>query len=152
MLLKQKLNNIIIPKWIPIALLFIALIGFSDATYITVNHYMNKIPPCTLSSCETVLNSPYANILGNPVSLFGAIYYLLIIIFVFAYLDTKKEIFLRIPIMLSVIGFIFSLWFMFVMAFIIKAYCQYCIFSALSSAGIFIVSIYTFKKYKLKNN
>src|SRR3989344_6187882 len=104
MMRKQKLNLSIIPKWIPILLLMLALFGFADATYLTIEHYLNKVPPCSIGGCETVLISQYANILGMPVSLLGAIYYLFITIFIFIYLDTKREIFLRIPIFVSVLG------------------------------------------------
>lgn len=131
-----------IPKWIPIAVLAIALIGFADATYLTVQHYQNKIPPCTIGGCESVLTSQYAQILGMPVSLLGALYYLIIIISLFIYLDTKKELSLRVPILLSVLGALASLGFMYVMIFVIKAFCPYCVVSALTSLTIFGFSLW----------
>lgn len=132
-----------IPKWIPIAVLAIALIGFADATYLTVQHYQNKIPPCTIGGCESVLTSQYAQILGMPVSLLGALYYLIIIISLFIYLDTKKELFLRAPMMLSVLGALASLGFMYVMIFVIKAFCPYCVVSAFTSLAIFGFSLWS---------
>ncbi len=148
-LLTQKLNLNIIPKWIPILLLVVALIGFADATYLTIEHYSNKIPPCSIGGCETVLTSPYSQFAGIPVSLMGSIYYFFIILMMFMYYDTKREIFLRLPMMLSVLGLISSLWFMAVMIFIIKAICPYCIVSALTSITIFVISVYTISKYKI---
>ncbi len=147
---KLKLNLANIPKWIPIVLLIIAIIGFADATYISIESFNNKIPPCTTDGCETVLTSEYAKILGVPVSYYGAIYYFIIMIMIFSYLDTKKEIFLRIPIILSVLGLLFSIWFMTVMIFIIKAICPYCILSAISSITIFIISLFTYINYREK--
>ena len=48
-------------------LFIVALIGFADASYLTVEHYRNVIPPCTTSGCETVLTSSYSTILhGFP--------------------------------------------------------------------------------------
>lgn len=149
MLLTQKLNLNILPKWIPIFLLVIALIGFADATYLTVEHYSNTIPPCSVGGCETVLTSSYSQVAGIPVSLAGSIYYFALILMLFVYIDTKKEIWLRIPLIISVLGLISSLWFMIVMAFVIKAFCPYCVVSALTSTTIFITSIYTFIKFKI---
>lgn len=142
-LLKTPLQLQRIPKWIPIVLLIVAFIGFADATYLTVEHYQNKIPPCTIGGCESVLTSQYAQVLGMPVSLLGAIYYLIVIISLFLYLDTKKELFLRIPMLLSVFGALASLGFMYVMIFVIKAFCQYCVLSALSSLTIFGFSLWS---------
>lgn len=148
-ILNLKLNKI--PKWLPIAILIISLIGFADATYLTIEHYQNKIPPCTTSGCETVLTSQYSEVFGVPVSLFGSVYYLVIAILVIAYLDTKKEIMIRLPMLLSVLGFISSLWFVFVMAFLIKSYCQYCLVSASTSTIIFLISAYSLIKFKEQN-
>jgi len=135
-----------IPRWIPIILIILALIGFADAAYLTIEHYQNEIPPCTIGGCETVLTSQYAEIAGLPVSLFGAKYYLTLLIILFIYLDSKKEIFLRIPLLLSTLGALASLSLMFIMFFIIKSFCLYCTISAIVSLTIFIISIYAIAK------
>ncbi len=145
MLIHRKLNSNLIPKWIPVALLILALIGFADATYLTVEHYQNKIPPCTIGGCETVLTSQYSSVLGVPVSLFGAVYYLIILILLFIHIDTKKEIFLRVPLLLSILGLIASLGLMYLMIFVIKAFCPYCAVSALTSIIIFSFAIYAWR-------
>lgn len=147
--LKTPLQLQKIPKWIPIAIILIALVGFSDATYVTVKHFQGVIPPCAIGGCESVLTSSYSKILGIPVSLLGAIYYFIIILSIFLHLDTKKEIFLKIPILMSVVGLIFSIYFMTVMVFVLKAICPYCIVSAITSTTIFIISAFAVcKNYK----
>jgi uncharacterized membrane protein len=142
-LFKRKVNIVLIPKWIPIAIIILAIIGFADAVYLTVEHYNNVIPPCTTGGCETVLSSQYSQFFGLPVSLLGSIYYFFIALLVLIYLDTKKEIFLRIPFIASTIGFLCSAWFVFLMIFILKAFCQYCAISATTSLIIFIISMYS---------
>jgi uncharacterized membrane protein len=139
-LLKKQLNLNLIPKFIPVLMLLLAFIGFGDALYLTVEHFNNIIPPCTVGGCEIVLSSSYSVILGIPVSLLGSVYYLLMIIFLVLYLDTKKEVFLRIPLLLSLIGFICSAWFVYLMIFVIKAFCPYCAVSAFTSFSIFALS------------
>jgi uncharacterized membrane protein len=135
-----------IPKWVPIAILVIAIVGFADATYVTVEHFKNVIPPCTTGGCETVLTSAYSKILGIPVSLLGSIYYFVIILSLFVYFDTKKTIFLKIPVAISILGLLASIYFMTIMAFVLKAFCQYCVLSALSSISIFGISAYLVHK------
>ncbi len=147
--LKTQLNLQIIPKYIPIIILLFAIIGFSDATFLTVKHYQNVIPPCTIGGCESVLSSSYAKIFGIPVALMGAIYYLAILFSVFIFLDTKKEKYLRFPMMISFIGLLSAIWFSFLQLFIIKAFCPYCVVSAISSTAIFITAVYSIRKYKL---
>ncbi|MDQ5893501.1 MAG: hypothetical protein QG640_513 [Patescibacteria group bacterium] len=131
-----------IPKWVPVVILAIALIGFADATYLTIEHYQNEIPPCTIGGCESVLTSQYAQVAGIPVSLLGALNYLIIVTLLFLYLDTKKEIFLRVPVLLSVFGAVASIGFMYIMIFVIKAFCPYCVVSAATSLSIFAVSLW----------
>jgi uncharacterized membrane protein len=129
----------------------LALIGFGDATYITVKHFQGIIPPCSIEGCEVVLTSSYSEILGIPVSLFGMIFYFTILLSLFIYFDSKKEIFLKIPLVISVVGFVGSLYFISIMAFVLKAFCQYCAVSAFSSISIFIVSVYIFYKNYAKS-
>ena len=144
-LLKTQLSPL--PKWIPIALVIIALIGFADATYLTVEHYANVIPPCTTGGCETVLTSKYANIVGVPTSLFGSVYYLIIAVSIFLYMDTKKNIFIVLPLLLSVVGLLTSLCLVFIMAFVLKAFCPYCAVSAITSITLFVSAVIIFRKY-----
>ena len=83
-------------------LLSLSLIGFIDAAYLTVSHFMSVIPPCSLAECETVLSSKYADIAGMPIALLGALYYLVLF---FLVLTGSNKHFLR----LVVVGFIFSM-------------------------------------------
>ncbi|MDO8430731.1 MAG: vitamin K epoxide reductase family protein [Candidatus Taylorbacteria bacterium] len=128
-------------------MLILALIGFADAIYITVEHFSGVIPPCAIGGCETVLTSKYSEILGIPVSLLGAIYYFIISLSLFIYFDTKKDIFLKFPLVFSVCGLLASIYFVSLMIFVLKALCLYCALSATTSISIFAISAYTYKKY-----
>ncbi len=137
-----------VSKGLIVLLFVVAIIGFVDASYLTVEHYANKIPPCSTDGCETVLTSEYSKVFGVPVALGGAVYYLAIIALLMVYLDTKKEVFLRGALLFTTVGFISSLYFLILQAFVIKAYCQYCLVSALTSTILFVTSLVIFKKYK----
>lgn len=125
------------------ALLFVlGLIGFADATYLTVKKLSGQILPCVVTSnCEIVTNSQYANIGPIPVSLFGAGYYLLVIILSIVVLETKSSIWLARLSIFTWVGFLFSLYLVTIMAFVLKAYCFWCLVSAGTSTLLFIVGM-----------
>lgn len=143
-LLKTQLPQL--PKWIPIALFVVALIGFGDATFLTVEHYRNSIPPCAIGGCETVLTSVYSETLGVPHSLVGAIYYFIVAVLIFLFLDSEKEKFLRLALILTPIGLLASVFFVSIMLFVLKAFCLYCSVSALTSTLLFVGAIVIFKR------
>ena len=88
---KQSLNN-----WATIGMLIAAFIGFGDAAYLTREHYLGVLPPCALShGCGAVLASPFSSLLGIPLSLFGAVFYLTMILLLVLFLDTKKPAWLK---------------------------------------------------------
>ena len=124
-----------------------ALVGFADASYLTVEHYAHQIPPCAIGSCETVLSSSYSVVAGVPVALGGALYYLTILVLLMLYRDTKNEKILRAALAFTLVGFLFSVYFFIIQAFVLHAFCQYCLGSAFTSTTLFIVAIVIFKKY-----
>ena len=134
----------------------VALLGFADATYLTIEHYRNVIPPCTATGgCETVLTSSYSVIFGIPVSLLGSIYYLAILIGTFLYLESKHgsgtirahhSAILKWTFIATALGFGMSLWFVFLQLFVIHSICEYCMGSATTSTTLFIAAIFMLRK------
>ncbi len=129
--------------------LIVAILGFSDASYLTIEHYRNVIPPCTTGGCETVLTSAYSVVLGIPVSLLGALFYLAMAMGVFLYLESKlvggtvrpfHRAVLKCTLISTVFGLFASVWFLYLQAFVIHSYCQYCLGSALTSTILFITA------------
>jgi len=119
-----------IPKTIILPYVLLALLGFADASYLTISHYQGKIPPCSLvNGCEKVLTSGYATILGIPTALFGAIFYLTLFVLVLLYLDSKKTWTIGLCVYLSFIGFLVSLILLYLQVFVIGALCFYCLVS-----------------------
>lgn len=132
-----------------LTLLFvIAVLGFIDAGYLAVEHYTNSIPPCTIGGCETVLTSDYSVVAGVPVALGGTLYYLAILILLMIYLDSKSEKILRGTLIFTTVGFLVSIYFLIIQAWVINAYCIYCIGSAITSTALFATAIYILKKYQ----
>ena len=146
-LLKRPLQAV--PNKVVIILFIFAILGFIDSSFLTVEHFANVIPPCTTSGCETVLTSSYSTMFGIPVALLGIIYYLLISIGLFAHIESKHEPSLRAILLLTVTGFVMSMWFVAAQAFIIHSYCLYCLGSATISTILFGTSVYVLKKYRV---
>lgn len=116
--------------------------GFVDATYLTVKHFLGTPVACSLlRGCETVLTSKYASISGIPVALLGAFYYLTILILAVLYIDSRKQVFLKIIAYLTPVGFLASLSFVYLQIFVIKAICLYCMVSAGTSTLLFILGM-----------
>jgi uncharacterized membrane protein len=138
----------VIPKWLLATLIILAFIGFGDASYLTAEHFAGVIPPCTIHGCETVLTSSYSVVLGVPLALIGALYYLALLISYFVYIQEKKAGWLSFTLYFSIVGFLADIWFVSAQAFIIHAWCQYCLLSATVSTLLFLISYGTLCKMK----
>jgi len=124
--LNFKSNN---TRFIGILLIF-SFFGFLDASYLTIIHYKNIIPPCSLAKgCETVLSSTYASFMGVPVAIFGIIFYVCMIgLTLFYARKANKKTFLSLSIG-AILGLIVSFVLFYIQAFLLHAYCQYCLAS-----------------------
>lgn len=134
-----------IPK-LPVAGAIVALAGLADATYLTVHHLTAEPVPCSLiSGCETVLTSPYAEVGGVPLAAFGAVAYF--VAFALALLTafgnrTMWTLFGIQVVLMSV----FTVWLLYLQGFVIGAFCQFCLISAVTTftmLGIYIASRFT---------
>ncbi|HEX8845211.1 MAG TPA: vitamin K epoxide reductase family protein [Pyrinomonadaceae bacterium] len=121
------------------AVALLSLIGLGDAIYLTVKHVTGGIVPCTLSGgCEQVLNSSYATIGGIPLALLGALAYFtvfsLAILAAFGNKPAGTLLFYQVLLMLAV-----SIWLFILQAFVIHAYCQFCLLSAAITLLLFLI-------------
>jgi uncharacterized membrane protein len=108
----------------------ISLAGLADATYLTVQSLTGETLVCGGSAdCFRVLGSVYARIAGIPVAAFGVVGYFgafsLATFAAFGYARSRKFFALIVWAMFAV-----TLWFLFVQAFMLHAFCRYCLFSA----------------------
>lgn len=141
-------------KWLIALIIILSIVGIFDSSYLTFEHYNNTIPPCSTSffslDCGSVLRSSYAVMFGVPLALIGVIHYSLLTFFIIlAVIFRKKAAFYPI-VLLSVIGFVSSLYFVYLQVVVIGAICFYCMVSALNSILIFIVVQLAFSKTRNK--
>lgn len=108
----------------------VSLAGLADATYLSVQALTGETLGCGGSpDCFRVLGSSYARIGGIPVALFGALAYFSVFTFAtFAAFGYRRARTFLIPTVGAM--FLATLWFLYVQAFLLHAYCRYCLFSA----------------------
>ena len=126
---------------LPIAAAIVALVGLTDAVYLTIHHYTAEAVPCGLEfDCEAVLNSRFADIAGIPLAAFGAIGYLtafsLALLTAFGKRLTWNMFGIQATMMATVSGYL-----IYVQHYYIHAWCQYCLISAATSFTLFLIFI-----------
>ena len=130
------------PKWVLGAFLVLSFLGFLDASYLTAEHYLGVPLVCNIThGCGVVLSSTYSTFFGISTALFGALYYAAVFFLTMLYIDTKNILFLKGAVLLPIAGFLFSAWFMYLQAFVLEAWCQYCLISAGISTLLFLLSL-----------
>lgn len=126
---------------LPILAAIVALIGLADAIYLTVHHYTAEPVPCSLiTGCEQVLTSSYAEIYGIPLAIFGAFAYLTAFILALVSAFGNRIAWALFGLQV-VIMTIFTGWLLYVQAYIIEAFCQFCLISAATTFTLFIIFI-----------
>ena len=102
----------------------VALAGLAVAAYLTAVHYRPDALVCTASGgCETVQESDYATLAGVPVALLGLLAYTAVLVLLVV--DTPLARALIVVIALSGLGF--SLYLIALQAFVIDAWCTWCL-------------------------
>lgn len=126
-------------SWLPVAAAIVALIGLTDAIYLTIHHYTAAPVPCGEGfDCEMVLNSSWAEIQGIPLAAFGAASYFIAfsLALLTAFGDNRMW---KLFGILTTLMAAFSLFLIYVQAFRIHAFCQYCLLSAATTFTLFIL-------------
>ncbi len=129
--------------WASVAL---AIIGALIATYMTIYKWTDNNTMCLGSGdCATVNESAYSEIFGIPVALVGVGGYLAILAVLLLEKYGKNKFFKENSLLavfgLGVGGFGFTLYLVYVEAFILKAWCPFCVASQITMTILFIITI-----------
>ncbi len=119
------------------AILALNVIGLLVSGYLTYTHLADTEPICGgFADCSYVQASSYATILGIPVALLGLGAYLVIfVLLIYAFKHSHKMHgynALQIAFGLSVAGVLYSAYLTYIEAFVLHAYCLYCVTSAIA--------------------
>lgn len=137
-------------KYLAIGIILLATLGLADASYLTFEHFFGNGVRCFIvDGCSVVTSSSYSLIGGVfPMALGGLGYYLLVFILsVLAFQLQTKPLWQGL-VLVSAVGVLASIYLTYIQAFVLEAYCIYCLFSAGFSVAIFIISVIGLK---LKN-
>jgi uncharacterized membrane protein len=106
------------------------LFGLADATYLTVLALTGETAACSgQAGCFEVLGSAYSKVAGVPVAAFGVAGYFAAFtcatFAAFEYPRARKFFALTVGVLFAA-----TLWLLYVQAFLLHAFCRYCLFSA----------------------
>jgi uncharacterized membrane protein len=110
--------------------MLVSLIGLGDSIYLTIQHLTGQSVRCTVTTgCSAVLSSHYATIAGVPTAALGALAYFaafsLATLATFGYERARTALAILVAPMLAM-----TLWLLYVQAFVLGAFCEYCLLSA----------------------
>ncbi|NJK35299.1 MAG: Vitamin K epoxide reductase [Oscillatoriales cyanobacterium SM2_2_1] len=138
----------------------LAAIGFGITSYLTVTHFGNEqVALCDAegAGCDLVLSSEWAKIFGIPLTIFGALGYLVVAGLAIAPLlwkqespkqqDRRKRQVAFLLFMVSTAMLVFSGYLIYLIAFVIRTaegeatFCLYCLSSAVLVTGIWLLNL-----------
>ena len=122
----------------------LTVLGLLVAIYMTIFKLTNNENMCIGShGCSIVNASGYSSVRGIPVAVVGVLGYLSILAVL--YLERKPGFFqtngMMVQFAITLTGFLFTVWLVYVEVALIKAYCPFCITSQISMTIIFILTV-----------
>ena len=126
--------------------LITTIIGLVDSIYLTVLKYSNNKALCIegVGDCWSVNISPYSEIWGIPVAVFGAGAYLAILALLVleSRQPTIRRFFPYLFFGITLCGTIYSAYLTYLEIAVIKAICPFCVISAITMLILFILSLH----------
>jgi uncharacterized membrane protein len=111
----------------------LALLGLAISIYLTYVHYAGIEPVCSsISNCERVQTSEYADLVGIPVAVLGIAGYAAIL------LSLRMRV--EVTALLAYLAVAFSAYLTWAEVFKIDAICQWCVASALVTLAIAVLA------------
>ena len=125
-------------------MLVLAIVGLLVSIYMTIYKFSGNEAMCIGSGgCSEVNSSRYSEINGIPVAILGILGYATILALLF--LESRPGFFQENGTMLqfgvSLLGFLFTLYLIYVEVALIGAYCPFCLTSQAVMTIIFIISV-----------
>lgn len=116
--------------WIMVGAAAAALIGLGDSIYLTAEHLAGRAVRCTvIAGCSQVLASSYAKIAGMPTASLGILAYFIAFSLATLALFGYRSAWQAFGWLAAAMGLV-TLWFLYLQAFVLRAFCQYCLLSA----------------------
>lgn len=137
----------------PTHLIFLlALLGLGVSSFLAYEYNLTGPVTCPIggSGCEIVRSSSYSNIFGISVPYLGILFYLVLAVLTILLMDQKTKLLAKLLFTWSLLGVASSAYFTFLEAFVIHAYCFWCLSSAIIASLIFMLILFSPKpKYEI---
>ncbi len=130
-----------VTRILPVAAAVLAFVGLAVAGYLAFENLQGNTGVCVgVHGCSTVQNSRYGKILGVPISVPGMLLYaaLLVAAVLFFRTPARRPDVALAGFLGSVAGLMMSGYLTYLEAFVLDAWCSYCIASALLMVGLFV--------------
>ncbi len=130
-------------------LLAIAIAGLIVSGYLLVFYTTGAPIPCGVhGACETVRNSSYASFFNIPTPAYGVVFYLILAVLADAWQPGASP-WQRLAVWITVsAGVAVSIFLSSIEAFVIHAWCRWCVVSALLTVAAFVVVWMQDKNYE----
>jgi len=131
-------------KWLYRASVALVIVGLLVSIYMTIYKLTSNDSMCLGSGdCSAVNASSYSEVNGIPVALIGMIGYAALLAALFF---ERRNAFFRkngtlVVFGMSLTGFLFTVWLIYVEIALIKALCPFCLTSQIAMTIIFILSV-----------
>ena len=122
--------------------LLLAIVGIGVSGYLAIQNLQGETGICVgVHGCATVQNSRYGEWFGTPVSVFGLALYTFLAGTSLAWhlnLRERRPELVLLGFLGALAGLLMSAYFTYLEAFVLDAWCFYCIVSALLMTGLFL--------------
>lgn len=151
-LLKQNLFT-------KLLILFLSALGIIICMYLLYLYSQPQEIQCA-TNCQFVRESEYSSFFGISLPVLGFLFYLIVFIYFFSILfvsNFKKRNYIfsyfeeYIVFFVLTIGFVFSIYLTYIEAFILGAFCDFCLMSAFVSVLMFLVYLFYIIRISKRN-
>ena len=125
---------------------FLSLLGLAVASYLAYTYSLDQSPYCAGSGgCESVQTSEFVTIIdGLTVPLLGAFGYIVLIALTMLRGRVNARVDFYLPLIAygaTLVGLFYSAYLTYLEAFVIHAWCYWCLVSAILMVAVFLLSV-----------
>lgn len=128
----------------------LSLLGLVVASFLFYEYSLSGPILCpTGVGCDIVRASPYSKFFGISIPILGIIFYLVMAAFSVVHShDLPKKLVRQLQLLVAVTGVIFGSYLTYLEAFVIKAFCFWCVTSFIISVAILLLIVGRKKTYE----
>lgn len=133
---------------------FFSIVGLAVSAFLAYE-YLQPTPvicPITGNGCELVRNSEYSAILGISIPYIGVLFYTTFAFISIWLSQNFNKLINNLRALAALFAVLFGVYLTYLEAYVINAYCFWCVCSFIVSIVIFVLTLYTLKGVKNDEN